>query len=69
MGNLFNNVQVVERQVLKSGGGLEREYTVTADTHRGGQFSITISQNEFTPEIVRERLEERAEAIYAVMDL
>lgn len=47
-------------------GGLERLYRVTFTTEEAsGRFEIDITEEDFTPELARERASERADEIDA----
>lgn len=60
MEHIVKNVQIRETQGLNDRGVLERTFRVSASTARGTVFSVDIPETEFTPAVVRERLDQRA---------
>jgi len=69
MGELYHDVNVVERTEVKPSGKVEKLYRISAYTSRDSYFTIAVKEKDFTKEKVAELLTAKATEIAAIESL
>ncbi len=65
----YSVTEIVEQPQLQPNGKLRKAYRVSVSVGDRAHFTLSIPEDEFTPEEVEARAQERVKTIAAIMDL